>query len=238
MNDESWSDHEYAKWDAAYVLGALSVTDRRDFEMHLENCPSCRAAVGELSGMPALLSRLDRDELAVIDEANGTGDRQSPPPDLLPSLLVEVRRRRRRSRLMAWTAAAVAAVALTIGVLVGVAGHSFTGVPARPPAPVPALPMVQVGTSRLASTVSLRSQQWGTLITMQCVCLAPLNARHDTLALVVVTRDGSRARLATWVASPGHTATPTGSVATPIDQIASVQVVSADSGDVLLQRSL
>jgi hypothetical protein len=40
------------------------------------------------------------------------------------------------------------------------------------------------------------------------------------------------------VANPGHTATPAGSISTPVAQIASVQVVSADDGQVLLERSL
>jgi anti-sigma factor RsiW len=98
--------------------------------------------------------------------------------------------------------------------------------------------MAQVSTNLLTSTVQLSSQHWGTSINLKCVCLAPLNAHHDTLAMVVVGRDGSQTRLATWVAEPGHTATPAGSISTPVDQIAAVQVVSADSGQVLLQRSL
>ena len=50
-------DHEYALWDAAYVLGSLSSTERHEYEAHLSSCPSCREAVAELTGMPALLSR-------------------------------------------------------------------------------------------------------------------------------------------------------------------------------------
>jgi hypothetical protein len=42
----------------------------------------------------------------------------------------------------------------------------------------------------------------------------------------------------TSVANPGHTATPAGSISTPVDQIASVQVVSADDRQVLLERPL
>ena len=57
-------------------------------------------------------------------------------------------------------------------------------------------------------------------------------------AEVVVSRDGTHTQLATWVADPGHTATPTGSISIPVDQIAAVQVVSADNGKVLLERSL
>jgi hypothetical protein len=60
----------------------------------------------------------------------------------------------------------------------------------------------------------------------------------DKLAMVVIGRDGTRAQLATWVALTGVTATPGGSTSMPLDQIAAVQVVSADSGTVLLQRTL
>jgi anti-sigma factor RsiW len=216
---------EYTMWDAAYVLGSLSSAERREFEAHMTGCPLCRSAVGEFNGLSALLSQLDRGDLAAIDE-------------LLPSLLAKVNWRRRRSRIVTWTAGAAAAAVLAVGVFVGVAGHSPTSVPTPPQASVSVQPMAQVGTNRLASTVSLSSQQWGTFISMNCVCLAPLNAHRDTLAMVVVGRDGSHTRMATWVAIPGHTATPAGSISTPIDQIASVQVVSADNGEVLLGRSL
>lgn len=227
---------EYAIWDAAYVLGSLSSVERREFEAHMSDCPFCRSAVGELIGMPALLSQLDRNELAAIDN----GGRVEPllSAELLPSLLAKVSWRRRRSRIVTWTAEAVAAAVLAIGVLVGVGSHYPTSVPTPPQASVSVQPMAQVGTDRLASTVSLSSQQWGTFISMNCVCLAPLNAHHDTLAMVVVGRDGNHTRMATWVANPGHTATPAGSISTPVAQIASVQVVSADDGQVLLERSL
>jgi anti-sigma factor RsiW len=227
---------EYAIWDAAYVLGSLSSVERREFEAHMADCPLCRSAVGELIGMPVLLSQLDRDEIAAIDNRS----RVEPllPAELLPSLLAKVSWRRRRSRIVTWTTEAVAAAVLAIGVLVGVGGHYPTSVPTPPQASVSVQPMAQVGTNRLASTVSLSSQQWGTFISMNCVCLAPLNAHHDALAMVVVGRDGSHTRMATWVANPGHTATPAGSISTPVAQIASVQVVSADDGQVLLERSL
>ena len=227
---------EYTMWDAAYVLGSLSSAERRAFEAQLAACPLCRNAVDELSGMPALLSRLDRNEVAAINESDHTSGVQEISAELLPSLLATVRWRRRRTRLVTWTAAAAAAVVLSISVLVGVAGLSPTSAP--PQASASALPMAQVGTTLLASTVSLSSQQWGTHIALKFVCTAPVYAHHDTLALVVVGRDGSQSRLATWVAIPGHTATPTGSISTPVDQIAAVQVVLADNGAVMLQRSV
>jgi anti-sigma factor RsiW len=236
------NSHEYAMWDAAYVLGSLSPADRREFEAHLSVCPSCTQAVAELSGMPALLSKLDSETVAGINEADQTAEPLTMAPNLLPSLLFAVRRRRRRSRLVTWSTSAAAAVLLAIGVFVGVAGHSPTSPTSQtsqtPQASVSTLPMAQVGTTALASTVSLSSQHWGTFIDLRCVCLAPVYAHHDRLAMVVVNRDGSHTQLATWVAEPGHTATPAGSISTPVGQIAAVQVVSADNGKVLLERSL
>jgi len=231
--------HHYAMWDAAYILGSLSAAERREFESHMASCPDCRQAVAELSGMPALLSQLDRADVAAIDAAGLTPGSESVTPEispeLLPMLLGTVRFRRRRARVATWVASSAAAMVLGIGVFVGVQGHSST---APSQATASSQQMTQVGTHLLASSVAMTSQHWGTFIDLKCVCLAPLNAHHDTLAMVVVGRDGSQTRLATWVAVPGHTATPAGSISTPVDQIAAVQIVSADSGQVLLQRSL
>ncbi|OBJ61475.1 anti-sigma factor family protein [Mycobacterium colombiense] len=225
-------EDSYAMWDAAYVLGSLPAAQRREFETHMVHCPDCRAAVADLSGVPALLSQLDGDEVAAMDQS---GPSPEMSPKLLPSLLATVRWRRRRTQVVTWVASAAAAAVLAIGVFVGLEGWSST-----PSQQVTASsePMAQVGTSLLTSSVAVSSQHWGTSIDLRCVCLAPLTAHHDTLAMVVVGRDGSQTRLATWVAVPGHTATPAGAISTPVDQIAAVQVVAADSGQVLLQRSL
>ncbi len=228
-------DDRYAMWDAAYVLGSLSAGERREFEAHMAGCPACRDAVADLSGVPALLSQLDREEVAAISESGPAPETAALSPELMPSLLATVRWRRRRTRVVAWVASSAAAVVLAIGVFVGVQEFSATH-PQQVTAS--AQPMAQVGTTLLTSTVQLNSQHWGTSINLRCVCLAPLTAHHDTLAMVVVGRDGSQTRLATWVAEPGHTAMPAASISTPVDQIAAVQVVSADSGQVLLQRSL
>lgn len=229
-------DDPYVMWDAAYVLGSLSAAERREFEAHLAHCPACREAVADLSGVPALLSQLGPDEVAAINDAGPRSVTPELSPELLTSLLAKVSWRRRRTRIVTWVASAAAAVVLAIGVFVGVQGYSSSSSSQQVTAS--AAPMAQVGTTLLTSTVQLSSQHWGTSINLRCVCLAPLNAHHDTLAMVVVGRDGSQTRLATWVAEPGHTATPAGSISTPVDQIAAVQVVAAESGQVLLQHSM
>lgn len=212
------STDDYSTWDAAYVLGSLTEADRAEYETHLPACAACLHAVAELKDMPALLSELD---------SATAGDLE--PPNMLPALMFEVRRRRRRSQLLAWSCRA-AAVLLTVGLLVSAWTRP------QPAVYVHAQPMDQVGTTALASTVTLGSRHWGTVVDLSCVCLAPVYAPHDKLAMVVIGRDGAATRLATWTADPGHTATPVGGIATPIDQIAAVQVISADNGRVLLQR--
>ena len=71
----------YATWDAAYVLGSLSSNERREYEAHLATCARCRAAVAELSGMPALLALLDPADVEALDET------QPEPPPLRPEVL-------------------------------------------------------------------------------------------------------------------------------------------------------
>jgi carotenoid cleavage dioxygenase-like enzyme len=70
--------HEYEMWDAAYVLDALSDTDRRAFQMHMAGCSSCRQAVAEFEAIAPMLSLLDEEPAPV-----------PPCPDLLPSLLAK-----------------------------------------------------------------------------------------------------------------------------------------------------
>ena len=233
---------KYALWDAAYVLGSLSEADRRAYEAHMGGCPSCRQSVDQLSGMPALLGQLTVDEVAAIDDR---GWDVLPPlnPQVLPSLLAKVSWRRRKARLVTWTVAAAAAAAMAIGVLVGVHPGGPASVSSR--ADVSALTMTPVVPTELTATVTMTGYGWGTQINMNCTYRAePGNSGPDgdeppgKLAMVVVGRDGRHDRLANWMAVEGVRATPGGSTSMPIDQIAAVQIVSADTGNVLLQRTL
>ncbi|MEB3071504.1 carotenoid oxygenase family protein [[Mycobacterium] vasticus] len=78
------SRHEYALWDAAYVLGSLSESDHREFEAHLTGCLSCRDAVNELSGLPALLSLVDHDDAAATAHPRSAAPVIQPPETVFP----------------------------------------------------------------------------------------------------------------------------------------------------------
>jgi len=108
-------DHSrYADWDSAYVLGALSPAERREYEEHLETCEACRRSVAELSPMPGLLARLSAGRAqALLEEPDGATS--SPDPALLDAVRREGRRRRiRRTR----TRIALAAAAAVVGAIV------------------------------------------------------------------------------------------------------------------------
>lgn len=80
-------DHpRYADWDSAYVLGALSPTDRREYEEHLAGCEECRRSITELASMPGLLARLSPDRAtALLDETDVATS--GPRSDLIDDLL-------------------------------------------------------------------------------------------------------------------------------------------------------
>lgn len=229
----------FAMWDAAYVLGALGAEDRRQFEQHLTHCTRCHDAVADVSGIPALLAMLEPHQVAALDEA--APELWQPRPELLTSLLAKVGRRRRRTRALSWSMAVAAAAATIIALIVGihVGGTSPSAVPSATSASP--LTMNPVAPNSITATVSLTRQAWGTDIEMSCTY--PKEADNadqggDTLAMVIVGRDGSHTQLATWLAVPGVTARPNGNTPTPIDQISAVQIVAADSGEMLLQRPL
>ena len=233
----------YALWDAAYVLGSLSSTERRDYETHLSGCPPCRSAVGELSGMPALLTLLSREEVASIDERG----LEPPPmrPRILEDLLKQVAWRRRRGRRMTWVISAAAAAVLAVVLLIAVKPWTLDTAPSESvQASATSLNMTPVAPSSLEATMLVTSQRWGTHIQMTCTYhqdkagSGPADDNGDELAMFAVGRDGTRIQLATWMAVEGRTASPAGSTSMPVDKIAAVQIVSADTGDVLMQRSL
>jgi anti-sigma factor RsiW len=237
MNDQ------YATWDAAYVLGALSDADRHEFEGHLSTCPTCHRGVGELAGMPGLLAQLSREEVESID-ASGSPDEglSALRPEMLGSLLDEVSRRRRRARWLAGTGGLAAAAAVAIGIFVAIRPGPATSPPSPQTVVASALPMAPVTPSQLTATVNLVSHSWGTGIELNCTYAAQPPGQSDDddgarLAMVAVGRDGSHTRLSTWIARPGIVASTAGDTSLPVDQIASVQVVSADTGVIFLQTS-
>jgi hypothetical protein len=138
-----------------YILGALELEERRQFEAHLADCESCRDELGPLSGLPGLLNTVDPAEAfalledkalgaaAFLDEdllgatalLNGHGPgtpaddgSSEPPADLLATVhdITSARRRRRT-----WQSAGLTAAAALL-IVVGAAAGSAVGHRAQP----------------------------------------------------------------------------------------------------------
>lgn len=219
------SDHPYEHYDAAYVMGALTPDDRRDFERHLETCSRCSDAVRELAGMPGLMA----------SATPIAADTPAPPlPDtLLPRLLaIRDRERRRRRRLVAGIAACAAAV------LVAVIGFGVAALddPADEQPDPAELAFEQIVESPVHASGDLNQVAWGTRIDIDCTYDTGRGYEVRTYKLVVESADGHREQVAVWKVRPGQDVALTGSTDLSPEQIASVDVVTADGTSLLRAR--
>jgi hypothetical protein len=238
----------YREWDAAYVLGALGPSDRRTYERHLAGCDTCREAVSELAGMPALLRAVPPDHAATLG-----GD---PEPARLPlaDLAHAVRRTRARRRSLAAVAAAALVVAGAAG---GLALDLGTPEGRTPTAHVSVAPtpdgttveLAPVGASEVRATLTATSMAWGTLLEWSCTYppeaaeAAPPDAERPDDAtgygdgaaepavyeLVLVDREGERTVVATWTASGGESEGLGASAALPLSVVDRIEIAVAGS---------
>jgi hypothetical protein len=228
------STDEFALYDAAYVLGALSPADRREFEEHLKGCAACASAVGELAGLPGLMSKVSEEQL--------TAEAEAPPGTLLPSLARAVRRERGRRRLVVGTAAAAAAVLIAVGA----AAITRPDSPARPPVASTAsptsgttdLPLAAVAPSPVTASARLVDMAWGTRIDLTCYYRSNglYRAHGVAYALVVIDRSGAGQQVATWTSLPDRKLTVMGASSLARGDIATVEIRTM-SGEAILRLS-
>jgi len=226
---------QYSSWDAAYVLGALSPDDRREFEEHLAGCPTCQAAVSELAGLPGLLAQVAPDDAALLAVAPADGLDGGPPPDLV-NKVIKTRQSRRR-RLVLAVAAAVAGLAVIIG---GVA--VVTGL--RPLGPGSALrvafsPVAPTAMTALADVTPVSN---GTEIKMECVYGAENEPRPGAgfaeYSIFVVDRSGHGQQIKQWPSKPNRQMRPGGHTNWKLSRIDRLEVRDTHTNELLLQATI
>jgi hypothetical protein len=93
----------------------------------------------------------------------------------------------------------------------------------------------------VSATATLTPAAWGTRIELDCryedVATSDAPDRGWPYALYVVDLDGNRSEVSSWRASPGKTARLTAGTALDAEDIASLEIRSLGSGDVLLRGS-
>jgi len=228
-------DHaEFAAWDAAYLLGALSLPDRRAFEEHLESCERCARAVAEIAPTLGLLARVDPARAASLLEREHVEPPLSPAMGGRAELLARAARERWRTRLR-WTGGAAAAAAILAAVVV-----SVSALLAPAPREALAVELVAVVDAPLAASVDLFSVGWGTRMELECSYGGERvdDAYGVPYALVVEDVDGNTSEVSSWRAEPGATARLTAASALDLDRIAAIEIRLEESGEVLMRAEL
>jgi hypothetical protein len=206
--------------DAAYLLGALSPSDRREFETHLADCAACQRSVQQLAGLPGLLAK--------VQPADFSSPAEPPPSSLLPALTAAVRQERTRRR---WRAGALAVAAAFAVVLLafGVRGAFFSS---SPPAGVA---MSSVRETPVEATAQLTDKPWGTQIQLLChYDTSPAyGSQPRTYTLVVTDRAGATQQVATWRVVPSGLSKVTASTGWRRSDISRLEIRAPDGSPVL-----
>ena len=223
-------------WDCAdarpslgvYVLGAIEPAERSLVDAHLTTCRDCRDELAGLAGLPALLARVNPDEISRIcaDDTVRTVTEDRPPGELIGTVLdlAEARRRRTRWRFLA---TAAAAVVIAGGLFGGLASTgTSTQIVKVPVASGPVDWETVQATSKISqatASVSYAHQQWGEAFKV----LADRIPVGTTCQLWVVHPDGTRTQVASWTTARDEgTVWYEGSMASTAGAISSFQITA------------
>jgi anti-sigma-K factor RskA len=184
-----------------YVLGAIDPAERALVDAHLATCRDCRDELAGLAGLPALLARVNPDEITRIsaDDTVRTVTDERPPGELIGTVLdlAEARRRRNRWRFVA---AAAAVVAIAGGLFGGLSSMGITRTVVVPlsagSGPWDTVHATSNVTGATAS-VAYSHQSWGNAFEV-LVDHIPVGT---TCQLWVVHPDGTRTQVAAWTAA-------------------------------------
>jgi len=181
-----------------YVLGAIDPAERSLVDAHVVTCRDCRDELAGLAGLPALLARVNPDEISRIcaDDTVRTVADDRPPGELIGTVLdlAEARRHRTRWRFVAAAAAVVA-----------IAGGLFGGLSSITTTRTVAVPISAAGTkwetveatssvTGASGSVAYTHEMWGDAFEV-LVDHIPVGT---TCQLWVVHPDGTRTQVAAW----------------------------------------
>jgi anti-sigma factor RsiW len=249
---ESPSSDPYREWDAAYLLGALSPAERREFEEHLAGCADCRAEVAEIAGIPGLLAQMSPENAVSIvgptavstvrEDTVVTAPEARRSDDLPEEISWPPMRQDRRSRRLLRTVVALAAACVLFAGVIGVAAVRGTFSVSRPSASAPVrlafTPVVPNGITAVVDVVPVAS---GTELRVECQYAFDGSGPDYTgrdYTLVVTDRSGNSTPVKTWTARPNRVMTPSGMSPLPASDIAAVDIRPAGSDKVLLTAKL
>ena len=181
-----------------YVLGAIDPAERALVDAHLLTCKDCRDELAGLAGLPALLARVNPDEISRItsEDTVRTAADDRPPGELIGTVLDLAAARRRRTRWR-FAAAAAAVVAIAGGLFGGLSSITTTRtVPIPVSAPGTHWDTVEATSSvtGASASVAYSHELWGDAFEV-LVDHIPVGT---TCQLWVVHPNGTRTQVASW----------------------------------------
>jgi Putative zinc-finger len=195
---QTWDCAEARPSLGVYVLGAIDPAERGLVDAHLSTCRDCRDELAGLAGLPALLARVNPDEISRIcadDTVRPMASDDHPPEELLGTVLglAEARRRRNRWRFLS---AAAAVVAIAGGLFAGLSSATSTTVTRVIPPGAVSWETVQGTNHATGATADVAYSQelWGNAFQV----LVDNIPQGTTCQMWVVHPDGTRTQVASW----------------------------------------
>jgi hypothetical protein len=229
------NDDDIAEWDAAYVLGALSLEERRTYESFLAANPARAAELTELAGMPGILNALSRDEAVALTDLAG-----APPgeqrPDNIASLAQAAAKRQQRSR-RTWLAAAVASAAalLIAGGIVGATVFPNSPAPTQTVAMQAMQPTPRGG---LTAELAVTEKKWGTELNWACQYTKDWSRNVASYDIVVTTHDGVQQTVGSWKPAGDEATGLSAATSIPTKQIRTIDIRETGSNEPLAIKTL
>jgi hypothetical protein len=184
-----------------YVLGAIDPAERSLVDMHLVTCRDCQDELAGLAGLPALLARVNPDEISriraddTVRTAHAASDDQ-PPGELIGTVLdlAAARRRRTRWRFMAAAAAVVAIAGGLFGGLSSITTTRTVAIPVSPGGTHWETVETASAITGASASVAYSHELWGDAFEV-LVDHIPVGT---TCQLWVVHPNGTRTQVAAW----------------------------------------
>lgn len=234
MTDFKPNSDDLAEWDAAYVLGALSLEERRIYESYLAANPARSTELTELAGMPGILNALSREEAVALTDLAGAVPVAGG--DEVVSLAQAAAKRQRRSRRTFVTGAVASAAALLIaGGVVGATVFSRSTPSVQTVAMQTMQPTPRGGvTAELAVT----EKKWGTELNWACQYIKDWSRNVESYDLVVTTHDGVQTAVGSWKPAGDEAAGLSAATSIPTSQIRTVDIRVTGSNEPLAITTL
>ena len=227
---QTWDCAEARTSLGVYVLGAIDPAERGLVDAHLVTCRDCRDELAGLAGLPALLARVNPDEISRIcaDDTVRPMASDDPPEELLGTVLglAEARRRRNRWRYLS---AAAAVVAIAGGLFAGLSSATSTTTTRTLVIPNKVLSWESAqGTNQATGAtadVAYSQELWGTAIQV----LTDQIPQGTTCQMWVLHPDGTRTQVAAWTTARDEgTVWYAGSMASTAGGISEFQITAGD----------